>query len=163
MANETYVSRTYRDYLQTALAGRGGLTSRQVNSIVSQYDTAVAWGQSVQQTFARLLESYGSEDTQAACASIQSELEKMNTEHQGVDVNSVTRLRAYLDKHRANLSRCSVEITDDRGNTKTIGGKTVADTVKDPSFLPARSQTYTHTATARYGNKNVKLALDITI
>lgn len=161
MQTPSYIRTHYRDYLSNALAGRGGLQPHQVNAVLTKYDTAVGKGHPVQQAFAELLESFGNEDVPTACNLLRSQLEKLNQSHEGVDVNPVTKLRAYLDRHRANISKCAAEIKDDRGHTKVINGE--PEQVKDPAFLPPRSQTYQHTATAHYSGKTAQLDITITI
>jgi len=158
MANKTHISKTYRDYLQTALAR--SLSSSAVNCIVAKFDYAVAGGQSVQKTFARLHEDYANGFTDVACSSIESELGKLNQQHGGVNCDPVTRLRAFLDRHRANLSHCECDIVDGAGKVKTIGGKAVADTVKNPSFIQKRN-IVAHEAVGHYNGRAVKLGLEV--
>jgi hypothetical protein len=100
-------------------------------------------------------------DASASNASIETELKALNEKHDPIDVNPVTRLRAYIDRHKSHLSKCSAEISDGHGGTKTINGN--PESVKDPAFLPSRSQTYTHEATARHHNKDIKLSLEIRV
>lgn len=156
---QSHITQHYRDYLGNALAGRGGLSIAAISKQLSAFDTAVKAGSDPKQVFEYLLDTYGNEDTALAMSTIESELTKLNEQHEGIDTNSVTRLRAYLDKHRSNLGKCAAEISDGSGGTKTIVGD--PKSVQDPGFLPSRSQTYTHEATAQYQGKPVKLALEI--
>ena len=81
------IAATYRDYLKKALSGRGGLNTGQTKAILARYDAAMSNGHAAQSTFAHLLEAYGSEDTTKAVASIESELNRLNETHEGIETD----------------------------------------------------------------------------
>ena len=78
-------TRLYREYLTKSLATRGGgLNNGQAKAIVGKFDALASKTHDVKRLFSETLETFGSENTQLACASIQSELEKALSTLKGV-------------------------------------------------------------------------------
>jgi hypothetical protein len=134
----------WADSLRQSLA-RSGMNGGQVSAILAQY-TVLCSRTDKQTAFSQLLESYGSEDTQAAVTSIQSELERMNTK--AIDTNPVSRLRRAIERLNSNLDKCGVTV-----DGRDIDGK--QSKVKVPECLKPK----TYEALAHYGGRVAKLEL----
>ena len=90
-------------------------------------------------------------------SAIQQHLEQIQ---EMVETNPVHRLPRYIERFNEKLAACSVEITDDAGNSQTIDGASSPSKLSRPSWLP-RPALCVHEATANYRGKAVTLSMSV--
>jgi hypothetical protein len=101
----------YANRLKHCLAVNAGMNPNQVQTLVSRFYEAIAAQTNPELAFRDIIENYGNESAEAAVKSIQSELERLNREHIGIDTNPVTRLRRYVKQFNENIGKLDIEVS----------------------------------------------------
>jgi len=101
----------YANRLKYCLAVNAGMNTDQVQTLVGRFYEAIAAQRSPELVFRNMIEDYGNESAEAAVKSIQSELERLNREHAGVDTNAITRLRRYVKQFNEKVGKLDIEVS----------------------------------------------------
>lgn len=155
--------RIYADQLRHYLA-LGGLDARQMRGILGSYACAVARTDDAAGTFATFVANECKHvDVSKAVAEtkskIQTELERINSQHT-VDVNPVTRLRAYIARHNAALRKMAVEV-DALGLSEDQKARLAEAEDRVRLRVPEFAREKTFTALATHQGKTAQLEIEV--
>jgi|SRR3569833_1063505 len=104
----------YRSFLSRELAGKARMNEGQITAILGKFDKLTGTGASGETAFTVVHEAYGATSTPKAVQTIKGLIEKEITayskSHPGIDVNPVSRLRAYIERFNALVDKGSVTV-----------------------------------------------------
>lgn len=101
----------YANRLKHCLAVNAGMNGEQVQAVVGKFHQAIAAQTAPDKAFKWALSEWGNEDVEQACASIQSELERLNREHAGIEANPLARLRRYVRQFNDKVGKLDIEVS----------------------------------------------------
>lgn len=141
----------YETKLAECLA-RAGMGGKQIAFCLVEYKLEAARTGDEAKTFLNCCDRWGNEDAEKALASIQTELERLNKSHHGVDSNPVTRTRDYISRHNKwfdDIEKIGVEGVSLDGEKLKI---------KMPGYVKINES---HAGVAQFKDKRVPMTLEI--
>jgi hypothetical protein len=139
------VIKFYANTLACRLESPGGLSN--ARDIANMFQaTAEMQPQHVEKIFVRYIDTYGNESGEEALLSIQSQLEKLNREHEGVSTNGPARIKKHQQKIADLKSKMAVQINGEDFVAGDAGEK------EKPQMIEA---------TAQYKNAKIPLAVAV--
>lgn len=151
----------YHEKLKEHLETTAGWKPSEVSSLLKQFSNSNGTGE---QIFEYLENQYG---MKLSRADIKSELERLNSQHGGINSDPKSRTKTYIDRYNAKLKKVEIEISDietknllphqlesielARAERKNIS-------LKMPEYA-RKNRLYV--ATAKHGNKNIKMELNV--